>query len=126
MDDWVFGCDICQEVCPYNASAKRNPPAWTEFEPRPVPALPRLLALSDAGFREAFRGSPVKRTKRRGLARNAAIALANRGEVAARPALERAATHDPDEIVREAARWALKRLPAKSTSAADSAASSRR
>jgi epoxyqueuosine reductase len=114
MSNWVFGCDICQDVCPYNTSAKGKPRGWEEFEPRPgtgtQPELVPLLELDDEGFRHTFKGSPVKRTKRRGLARNAAIALANSGDVSTVPALARAAQSDPEPLVREAAAWALGRL----------------
>jgi epoxyqueuosine reductase len=116
MGNWVFGCDVCQDVCPYNASTKGRPAGWREFEPRPEvgtqPELIPLLDLDDDGFRQTFRGSPVKRAKRRGLARNAAIALANSGDGTARPSLERAARSDPEPLVRETASWALRRLEA--------------
>jgi epoxyqueuosine reductase len=107
MGEWVFGCDICQEVCPYNA--RPHALGWPEFYPRPSVPLPELLAQDEATFRERFRGSPMKRAKRRGLARNAAIALGNTGQ--SRDALEQAASYDPDEVVRDAAAWALDQLP---------------
>ncbi|MGI9145027.1 MAG: tRNA epoxyqueuosine(34) reductase QueG [Chloroflexota bacterium] len=113
IGDWVFGCDICQEVCPYNASSRGRPRGWTEFEPRRGTRvdLEQVLALDDEGFRLAFRGSPIKRAKRRGLARNAALALGNQADARARPALEQAAVADPEPLVRDAADWALRRLP---------------
>jgi epoxyqueuosine reductase len=116
LGDWVFGCDICQEVCPYNASTRGRPPGWAEFEPRLGTRrdLPALLELDDEAFRQTFRGSPIKRAKRRGLARNAALALGNRGQTDARPALERAASDDPEPLVRDAAAWALARLDSTS------------
>jgi len=114
VGDWVFGCDVCQEVCPYNAASRDKPRGWPAFEPRPAlgtrPDLPSLLRLDDEAFRTTFRGSPMKRAKRRGLARNAAIALGNSGEAAARPALAAAAERDPEPLVRDAAAWALDRL----------------
>ncbi len=76
----VFGCDICQDVCPWNRKRRHRGPAT--FEPRPglaSPALDELAGLDDAAFRERFRGSPVKRAKRRGLLRNVAVALGNSG-----------------------------------------------
>lgn len=108
----VFGCDACQEVCPFNAGKRADTTAayfgpharWGEVD------LEGLLALDDAGFAQLVVGSPVHRATREGLARNAAIALGNRGDRAARPALERAAADDPSPVVREAARWALARL----------------
>jgi epoxyqueuosine reductase len=113
LGDWVFGCDICQEVCPYNASRRGVPRGWPQFEPRRGTQLnlSNLLALDDEGFRETFSGSPIKRTKRRGLVRNAALALGNVGQSTDRPALERTAREDPEPVVREAADWALRRLP---------------
>jgi epoxyqueuosine reductase len=113
LGGWVFGCDICQEVCPYNASTRGRPRGWTAFEPRNGTHLnlEHVLAMDEAEFRQAFRGSPIKRTRRRGLARNAAIALGNTQSTSARPALERAAASDPDAVVRDAAEWALTRLP---------------
>ncbi len=108
MRDWLFGCDICQEVCPWNRKA---PPAR---EPALAPAAPlgpleALLDLDDAAFRARFGGSAMSRARRAGLARNAALVLGNRGEGAAAPALRRALA-DPDEGVRRAAAWALDRL----------------
>jgi epoxyqueuosine reductase len=78
MGAWVFGCDICQEVCPWNRFAK--PTDEAAFQPRPglpAPKLVELLALDDEAFRARFKGSPIKRAKRQGLQRNAAVALDN-------------------------------------------------
>jgi epoxyqueuosine reductase len=112
LGDWVFGCDICQEVCPYTASTRGRPRGWPEFEPRQGTRvdLARTLALDDQAFRDTYRGSPVKRARRAGLRRNAAIALGNQADPAARPALEAAATADPDPLVQDAAHWALTRF----------------
>jgi len=112
IGEWVFGCDICQEVCPYNASRRDRPRGWQEFEPRAGTRLDleALVEMDEEEFRQTFRGSPIKRAKRRGLARNAALALGNAGRSEARPALERAARSDPDEVVRDAAAWAVSRL----------------
>ncbi len=135
MGNHVFGCDICQDVCPWN---RRAPIATiAQFQPRvfpppeenltstPLPPqdeslyLPRLewlLGLTEADFRELFRGSPIKRTKWRGLIRNACIALGNSG---LRPGaadhhrisgiLERLASSE-DQVLAESARWALSRI----------------
>jgi epoxyqueuosine reductase len=108
----VFGCDICQDVCPWNRKRRHRGPA--AFEPRPgafAPDLADLASLDDAAFRERFRRSPVKRAKRRGLLRNVAVALGNAGEEKHRPTLARLA-EDPDPVVREHALWALDRLSA--------------
>jgi epoxyqueuosine reductase len=125
MGRHVFGCDICQDVCPWNRRAPVT--ALPSFDPRRVaqhslffPDLEWLLALTEEEFREVFRRSPVKRAKRRGLIRNACVALGNSGlragdpryeEIRAR--LEVLAAGD-DAIIAEHARWALDRLEAKS------------
>jgi epoxyqueuosine reductase len=121
LGEWIFGCDVCQQVCPYNASKRERPRGWPEFEPRLGTRLDleRILELDDDAFRQTFRGSPIKRTKRRGLARNAALALGNQAQAEARPALERVAASDPDQMVREAAIWALARLDTSDQAAAD-------
>jgi len=112
----VFGCDICQDVCPWNRRRRVRGPA--AFEARPgldAPDLADLASLDDARFRERFRRSPVKRAKRRGLLRNVAIALGNAGDPRHRPVLERLA-EDEDAVVAEHARWALRRYaPAAET-----------
>jgi len=114
MGEWVFGCDICQEVCPHNSSTKGRPRGWPEFEPRPAIGTrldaDHMLRMDEHAYRETFKGSPMKRAKRKGLARNAALALGNESDMAAAPTLERAATSDPEPLVREAAAWALTRL----------------
>ena len=73
------------------------------------PALLDLLALDEAGFKEKFRGTPILRTKRRGLLRNVCVALGNIGTRDARPALERAAL-DPEPLIAEHARWAISQI----------------
>jgi epoxyqueuosine reductase len=114
MGNWIFGCDICQEVCPYNASVRGRPRGWPEFEPRPGIGtsleLPMLLSMDDEGFRQTFRGSPMKRAKRRGLARNAAIALGNSASPAAAEPVRQAAQRHDEPLVREAAAWAVNRV----------------
>jgi epoxyqueuosine reductase len=107
----IFGCDICQEVCPWNRRFGR-PTAEAAFQPRPgamAPHLLELLALDDESFRRRFRGSPVKRAKRRGLLRNAAVAAGNWGDPVAIPALVRA-LGDGEPLVRGHAAWALGRI----------------
>jgi epoxyqueuosine reductase len=106
----VFGCDICQDVCPWNrkAPATQQP----EFQPREGfvnPALAWLAEISEQDFRETFRGSPVKRAKRNGLRRNALIAIGNSGDSSLLPRVD-AATNDPEPAVAEAAAWARKQL----------------
>ena len=110
MGPHVFGCDICQDVCPWNRKAPSS--SAPEFEARPGlvnPALTWLAEMTDEEFREVFRGSPIRRTKRSGLRRNAAIAMGNSGNQEFLPLLEKL-TADEDESVAESARWARERL----------------
>jgi epoxyqueuosine reductase len=108
LGDWVFGCDVCQEVCPWNRHAPGS--AEPTFQPRGGAALSlaEVLGLNEAGFRARFRGTPLWRAKRRGLVRSAALVLGNRPDPASAVALI-AALADGDEIVRGAAAWALGR-----------------
>jgi epoxyqueuosine reductase len=120
LGDWVFGCDVCQEVCPYTKAAK--PDADPEFLPRSLaysyPALEWLLTMTEAEFRSTYRATPVLRAKRRGLARNAAVVLGNIGAEADIPVLA-AALHDHDEsLVRGHAAWALAQLGGRPARAA--------
>lgn len=107
VGDWVFGCDVCQEVCPWNARAPQSRQA--EFAPRedsnPMDLI-ALFDLDDAAFRERFRHTPLWRPKRRGILRNAAIALGNRPTPEALPALVRGLS-DHEPLVRSACAWAL-------------------
>jgi epoxyqueuosine reductase len=111
MGDWIFGCDVCQQVCPWNRFGETNgDPA---FAPRAGVPYPNLLAEMDLGpeeFNRMFKGSPLKRAKRRGYLRNVAVALGNTGDASALPVLERAASSDTEELVREHAVWALERI----------------
>jgi epoxyqueuosine reductase len=131
----VFGCDICQDVCPWNRQAAVT--AVPDFQPRVIPsqkkpgddnsALPRdeslllprlawLAGLSEAEFREAFRGSPIKRTKWRGLVRNACIALGNSGVPRGTAAHARICAlldqlaASGGKVLAESVRWALSRI----------------
>lgn len=111
MGNRIYGCDDCLAVCPWNRFATAAQ-AHKAFAPRAeltVPALADLLALDDAGFRQVFAGSPIKRIGRNRMVRNAAIAAGNSGERALVPILQRL-TDDEDAIVAEAADWALARL----------------
>ncbi len=106
----VFGCDICQDVCPWNRKAPATDKP--EFQPREGlvnPALAWLAEISQEEFRETFRGSPVKRGKWSGLRRNTLIAIGNSGEAALLPTLERAEA-DPDPVIADTAKWAKQRL----------------
>jgi epoxyqueuosine reductase len=106
----VFGCDICQDVCPWNRKAPATNAA--EVQPRKElvnPTLDRLAGMSVEEFREAFRGSPVRRAKRAGLRRNAVIAMGNSGDRKFHPLLDKLAA-DEDEVVAESAAWAIRKL----------------
>jgi epoxyqueuosine reductase len=110
MGRHIFGCDICQDVCPWNRKAPVS--AAPEFEARPGlvnPALSWLAEMSSEEFREVFRGSPIRRTKHSGLRRNVAIAMGNSGNREFAPLLDKLA-EDEDESVAESARWAKRRL----------------
>ena len=106
----IYGCDICQDVCPWN----RKAPATTvgEFQPREGlvnPALEWLAEISPEEFQDKFRGSPMRRAKRTGLRRDAVIAMGNSGDDSFVPVLEKL-ENDEDKIVAEAANWARTRL----------------
>jgi epoxyqueuosine reductase len=110
MGHHVFGCDICQDVCPWNRKAPAT--AQPEFQPREGlfnPALDWLAEISEEEFRHKFRGSPVKRAKRSGLRRNALIAIGNSRDRNLAAVVERACS-DPDPLVADAAQWAKARL----------------
>src|SRR2546428_14037602 len=124
MGNLIFGCDICQEVCPVNIVAERrlglrNTPKTVSREPHKAfrpragigssPELIPLLSLTEEQFRERFRLSPIRRTKRRGLLRNVCVALGNSGNRQAGPALI-GALHDHEPLVRGHAACALGRL----------------
>ena len=112
MGDWIFGCDICQIVCPWNKPGKEASDIIEEFQPRDDLLdidLRQELVLSQEEFSARFKGSPIKRTKRRGYARNTAVALGNRGEEDALPDLEQA-LEDPEPLIRSHAAWAIEQI----------------
>ena len=104
----IFGCDICQDVCPWNRrAAETNEPA---FRPREfAPRLERMAALTEADFREMFRNTPVTRAKYSGFLRNVAVAMGNAALIKFREPLEKLAAFE-DALVVEHAKWALERL----------------
>jgi epoxyqueuosine reductase len=107
IGEHVFGCDVCQEVCPWN----RRSPAAREPDLLPAGALgpiDTLLGLDPEGFRARFRGTAISRARRTGLLRNAALVLGNRGGGGSRAALARACD-DEDAVIGRAAAWALER-----------------
>jgi epoxyqueuosine reductase len=112
MGDWIFGCDICQIICPWNKPGQEAPDILEEFQPReellavdPV----QELGLTQQRFNARFKGSPIKRSKRRGYLRNVAVALGNRGEEDALPALEMA-LQDDEPLIRSHAVWAMGKI----------------
>ena len=111
IGEWLFGCDVCQDVCPWNTKAAVSREA--SFAPAGALASPaELLALGPDAFRARFRGSAMTRAKRAGLLRNAALVLGNRRDASAIPALTRA-LEDDDATVRAAATWALDRIASR-------------
>ncbi len=119
IGDRVFGCDICQEVCPVNVTrgAPTAEPAFRAPGRFSTLDLAEVLALDDEGFRQRFQGSPIRRATRVGLQRNACVVLGNLGDVSAVPALERA-LHEDEALVRGHAAWALGRLGGENASRA--------
>lgn len=111
LGNWVYGCDICQAVCPFNrfavpaVEAVFRPDSWDAA----APSLLSLLALDEAGFARRFAGSPVRRIKRARLVRNACVAAGNWGSLAAVPALLPLLA-DSAPVVRGHAAWALHRI----------------
>jgi epoxyqueuosine reductase len=113
LGEWIFGCDVCQEVCPFNRFSSDT--AWPELQPESGAGsrldLAEILSIStDEEFRARFRGTPLLRSKRRGLLRNAAVVAANIGCTAAVPALVDRILNDPEPLIRSHAFWALSRL----------------
>jgi epoxyqueuosine reductase len=101
----IFGCDTCQDVCPYNRGVGETdyfPPSADLL----APDLLALLALTPEAFNTRFRGTPIHRLKRRGLLRNVCVALGNLGELAALPGLRKMLA-DEEELIREHAQWAI-------------------
>ena len=117
MGDWIFGCDICQVVCPWNKPGAEAPAILSELLPREELLgidLIEELGLSQAEFSARYKGSPVKRAKRRGYLRNVAVVLGNLRDSAALPALA-IALEDPEPLIRSHAAWALGEIGGKET-----------
>lgn len=107
IGDWLFGCDVCQDVCPWNRKPSRN--AVRPSESLDKLNLADLFSLGDDEFRQRFRKTPLWRTRRRGILRNAAIVLGNQSDTVGLPAL-RLGLNDHEPIVRGASAWALGRI----------------
>lgn len=106
----IFGCDICQEVCPWNSKAvPTDEPAFQPRDGNLTPKLLSLIGMTQQEFSRRFKGSPIKRTKRRGFLRNVLVAIGNWGEPRAVPALKDALADD-EPLVRSHAAWALGKI----------------
>jgi epoxyqueuosine reductase len=119
VGDWVFGCDVCQQVCPWNQrfSTPEGEPAFKSRPGVPFPDLLEEIRITPEEFNRKFKGSPVKRAKRRGYLRNVAVALGNlaaeRGEEIASMTVENLAQvlqDEPEPLVRSHIAWALRRI----------------
>jgi epoxyqueuosine reductase len=117
--DWIFGCDICQDVCPWNRFAGEGDPAF-EADPssalRTAPSLTEELSLTPQAFNQRFKGSPIKRAKRRGYLRNVAVALGNTGNMHDLPILQNA-MNDEEPMIREHAQWAIDKIKSRNKDA---------
>jgi epoxyqueuosine reductase len=113
IGNWVFGCDICQQVCPWNRFAKEGDPAFGDD--CSTPPLAGELLISKQEFNQRFKGSPVKRAKRRGYLRNVAVALGNTGDMHMLPVLQNA-LNDEEPMIREHAQWAIEEISKRTNS----------
>jgi epoxyqueuosine reductase len=111
MANWIYGCDVCQEVCPFNRFVKptKEPAFWSNNWENTAPSLLDLLVLNEEGFNLRFAGSPIRRIKRSRLVRNACVAAGNWESATTVPSLI-ALLADPVPLVRGHAAWALRRI----------------
>lgn len=112
VGNWVFGCDICQMVCPWNRFAVEGDAAFGKDSStalRMAHALTEELSISPQEFNQRFKRSPIKRAKRRGYLRNVAVVLGNAGNMHALPVLQKALDHE-EPMVREHVRWAIEKI----------------
>jgi epoxyqueuosine reductase len=107
IGNWIFGCDICQMVCPWNRFAPQGDSAFDDIHPSLSPT--EELALTPQAFNQRFKHTPIKRAKRRGYLRNVATALGNVGDLQHLPVLQ-SVFDDPEPLVREHAQWAMDRI----------------
>jgi epoxyqueuosine reductase len=109
----IYGCDDCLAVCPWNRFSREGALMKTHARKElNSPGLIELLQLDDGGFKSRFAGSPILRTKRRGLSRNVCVALGNTGDESALPALEKA-SHDSEPLIGEHAHWAIGQIESR-------------
>ena len=118
IGDRIYGCDDCLEACPWNRFASVSREAAFAARPAIGMELRDYLALDEAQFRELFRGSPIKRIKRRGFLRNVCVALGNVGDEQDLPALRKAEA-DPEPLISEHARWAIGQIEGRNSPAAN-------
>jgi epoxyqueuosine reductase len=111
MGNWIYGCDVCQQVCPWQRfAAKTREQAFLPPDPDyTAPLLAELVKMREETFRQQYAGTPILRIGRARLARNAAVALGNWGDRHAVPALQKALS-DPEPLVHEHATWALEQI----------------
>jgi epoxyqueuosine reductase len=122
----IYGCDDCLAVCPWNRFAREASTMKQHHRPDlETPALIDLLSLDEPAFKRKFAGTPILRTKRRGLLRNICVALGNVGDRSCLPALEKA-THDPEPLVVEHALWAIQQIIARARPTPDAGTHSHR
>jgi epoxyqueuosine reductase len=109
MGDWIFGCDICQQVCPWNLrfGSRRGDPELSAREGVPQPDLRAEIHITPEQFNRKFRESPIQRPRRRGYLRNVAVALGNLADPATLPDLAEALLQEPEPLVRGHAAWAI-------------------
>jgi len=119
LGNWIFGCDVCQEVCPWNRFAPPAREARLHARDLAGWTLERFLSLDEPTFAALFADSPIRRTGRDGFLRNVCVALGNRGDASAVPALARALSSDRSPLVRAHAAWALGAIATRHTGAHD-------
>ena len=117
IGDWIFGCDVCQEVCPWNRFAPQAGEARLHARDLADWSLERFLSLDETAFRSLFATSAIRRADREGFLRNVCVALGNRAEATAAPALSRSLATDPAPLVRGHAAWALGEIARRAGSA---------
>ena len=112
MGNWIFGCDICQEVCPWNLrfAPENGDPSFDPLPGIPAPNLLEDLRLTPEGFNRKFKDSPIQRSRRRGYLRNCCVALGNQPDSASIPQLASTLLSEPEPLVRRHAAWALGKI----------------
>jgi epoxyqueuosine reductase len=112
MGDWAFGCDVCQDVCPFNRTAPEPPDVTEPFAPHPRFELDaeELVRMDESRYREWSEGCPLRRPGRERMARNVLLGLGNTRDPRHLPIIREAAESDESDVVREAARWAEEQI----------------